>query len=124
MNQELNKLAEAVMVISPQKTLRHSIEKLVEQAGFIICPGVDNLAGFHHALNAAETPPTVILVDYWLSRSLTIDFLQSLKRQQFAVILMGTHFLGKDVAAAERVGFIEKPFTKTDLTQAIATAKC
>ena len=111
------------MVISPQISLRFAIEALIEQTGHTLCRGVDNLGGFRHALNASETPPEVIIVDYWLSRSLTTEFLKSLKQQEFAVILMGTHFLGKDLADAEGVGFIEKPFRKTDLLQAIAKAK-
>jgi DNA-binding NtrC family response regulator len=111
------------MVVSPQNSLRNSVETLIKLGGHIVCPGTDNLGGFRHALSAAETPPNVIIVDYWLSRSLTIDFLKSLKRQGFAVILMGTHFLGKDVAASEKVGFIEKPFTKDQLLQIIASTK-
>jgi DNA-binding NtrC family response regulator len=109
------------MVISPQESLRRSIEMLITQAGYVVCPGIDNLGGFRHALNAAETPPTVILVDYWLSRAQTIDFLKNLKRQRFAVILMGTHFLGKDIATVEGIGFLEKPFTQTELAKAITS---
>lgn len=112
----------AVMVISPQKSLRASVEQLIEKGNYIVCPGVDNLGGFRHALNATETTPNVIIVDYWLSRSQTIDFIQSLKNQGFAVILMGTNFLGKDVATQERVEFIEKPFTQDDLLKAITRA--
>lgn len=111
------------MVITSQGSLRRSIEMLITQAGFIVCPGVDHLGSFHHALDAAETPPNVLLVDYWLSRAQTIDFIKSLKRQGFAVILMGTHFLGKDVASAEGIGFLEKPFTKNDLARAITSIK-
>jgi len=111
------------MIITPHESLSRSIAKLITQAGFDVCPSVDNLGGFRHALNAAETPPNVLLVDYWLSRAQTIDFIKSLKRQRFVVILMGTHFLGKDVAAAEGIGFLEKPFTKSDLVKAIGSAK-
>lgn len=109
----------AVMVISPQNSLRASVEQLIEQGHYIVCSGVDNLGGFRHALNAAETTPNVIIVDYWLSRSQTIDFIQGLKNQGFAVILMGTSFLGKDVATQEKVEFIEKPFTQNELLKAI-----
>ena len=108
------------MVISPQKSLRHSIERLIEQGGHTVCSGVDNLGGFHHALNASETSPTVIIVDFWLSRALTIDFIRSLKRQGFTVVLMGTSFLGRDVATAEQIKFIEKPFTFMELMRTIA----
>ncbi len=117
------RLAKAVMVISPQTSLRRTVEMLIEQGGHTVCPGVDNLGGIRHALNASETTPNVIMIDYWLSRSLTIDLINGLKRQGFAVILMGTTFLGGDVAATERVGFIEKPFTKNELLKAIANAK-
>jgi len=117
------KLAKAVMVISPQNTLRRSVEALIERGGHTLCPGVDSLGGFNHALNASETPPNVILVDYWLSRSLTVDFLNSLKRQGFAIILMGTAFVGKELARSQQIGFIEKPFTKNTLMKAIVNAK-
>ena len=96
------------------------MELLIEQGGHTVCSGVDNLGGFQHALNASETPPNVIIVDYWLGRALTIEFIQSLKRQGFAVVLMGSSFLGSDVAIAEQVGFIEKPFTFTELMRVIA----
>jgi DNA-binding NtrC family response regulator len=109
----------AVMVISPQNSLRASVEQLIQQGHHIVCPGVDNLGGFRHALNAAETTPNVIIVDYWLSRSQTIDFIRGLKNQGFAVILMGTSFLGKDVATQEKAEFIEKPFTQNELLNAI-----
>jgi DNA-binding NtrC family response regulator len=109
----------AVMVISPQNSLRTSVEQLIEQGHCIVCPGVDNLGGFRHALNAAETTPNVIVVDYWLSRSQTIDFIRGLKNQGFAVILMGTSFLGRDVATQEKVEFIEKPFAQNELLKAI-----
>ena len=112
------------MVISPQNSLRRSMEILIEQGGHTICPGVDNLGGFQHALDASEVTPNIVLVDYWLSRSLTIEFINSLKRQGFAVILMGTMFLGQDIAASEHIGFIEKPFTRTELMKVIAKAKC
>ncbi len=116
-------MAKTVMVISPQNSLRQSIEALIEQGGHVVCQGVNNLAGFQHALNASEITPNVIMVDYWLSRAITVDFLNSLKRQGFAIILMGTTFLGRDVAATEQVGFIEKPFTKNELLKVIANAK-
>ena len=108
------------MVITPQNSLRRSIEALLEQGGYTVCPGVDNLKGFQHALNASETIPNVIMVDFWLSRSITIDFLNSLKRQGFAIILMGTTFLGADIADSVKVGFIEKPFTSDTIMESLA----
>ena len=98
------------------------MELLIEQGGHTVCSGVDNLGGFQHAVNASEIPPTVIIIDYWLGRALTIEFIQSLKRQGFAVVLMGSSFLGRDVATAEQVVFIEKPFTFKELMRAIADA--
>jgi DNA-binding NtrC family response regulator len=96
------------------------MELLIKQGSHTVCSGVDNLGGFQHAVNASETPPTVIIVDYWLSRALTIEFIQSLKRQGFGVVLMGSSFLGRDVATAEQITFIEKPFTFNELMRAIA----
>ncbi|MFX1300200.1 MAG: hypothetical protein ACFFAL_10025 [Promethearchaeota archaeon] len=109
----------AIMVISPHDSLRASLESLLHQNGYTVCPGIHETGAFRHALNASGTPPNVILFDYWLSRSLSIDFIRSLKRQGFGVILMGTHFLGKDVAALEQVFFLEKPFTQIELHDAI-----
>lgn len=113
----------AIMVISPQDTLRTSLESILQQNGYTVCPGVRETGSFRHVLDASETPPNVILFDYWLSRSLTIDFIRSLKRQGFAVILMGTHFLGKDVAALEQVSFLEKPFTQLELHNTIKAVR-
>jgi DNA-binding NtrC family response regulator len=116
-------MAKAVMVISPQKSLRYSIETLLAQGGNIVCPGIDDLGGFRHALNASDTVPNVILLDYWLSRSQTQSFVKGLKQQGFVVIIMGTMFLGRDIAAAEGVGFIEKPFSKNELLKAVSQAR-
>lgn len=116
-------MAKAVMVISPQNSLRYSIETLLAQGGHTICPGIDDLGGFRHALNASEAVPNVILLDYWLSRAQTRSFVRTLKQQGFAVILMGTTFLGRNVAAAEGIGFIEKPFTKSELLKTVSQAR-
>ncbi|MFX1509541.1 MAG: hypothetical protein ACFFBR_04450 [Promethearchaeota archaeon] len=115
-------MSETVMVISAQNSLRYSIETLLAQGGHTVCPGIDNLGGFRHALNASENIPTLILLDYWLGRSETRSFVKSLKQQGFAVILMGNTFLGRNVAATEGVGFLEKPFTKKELLKAVSQA--
>ncbi len=111
------------MVISPDDSLRASLESILHQNGFTVCLGVRETGAFRHALDASETSPNVILFDYWLSRSLSIDFITSLKRQGFGVILMGTHLLGKDVAALEQVFFLEKPFTQIELRDAIKAVR-
>jgi DNA-binding NtrC family response regulator len=98
------------------------MELLIKQGGHTVCSGVDNIGGFQHAVNASEIPPTVIIVDYWLSRALTIDFVNSLKRQGFTVVLMGSSFLGRDLATAEQIQFLEKPFTFNELMRAITDA--
>ncbi|MDO8123210.1 MAG: hypothetical protein Q6364_02375 [Candidatus Hermodarchaeota archaeon] len=113
----------AIMVISPDDSLRASLESILHQNGFTVCLGVRETGAFRHALDASETSPNVILFDYWLSRSLSIDFITSLKRQGFGVILMGTHLLGKDVAALEQVFFLEKPFTQIELRDAIKAVR-
>ncbi|MHA2313844.1 MAG: hypothetical protein ACXACF_00930 [Candidatus Hermodarchaeia archaeon] len=113
----------AIMVVSPQESLRASLELILQQNGYTVCPGVRETGAFRHALDASETPPNVILFDYWLSRSLSIDFIRGLKRQGFAVILMGTHILGKDVAALEQIFFLEKPFTQIELHRAIQAVR-
>jgi DNA-binding NtrC family response regulator len=109
----------AVMVLSPQDSLRFTIEKLLTNAGLHVCPGVSRLGAFRHALNACETSPDLILLDYWLGYAETIEFIQQLKRQGFMVILMGTKFLGRTLAAKEGIAFLAKPFTRQDLLQAI-----
>jgi DNA-binding NtrC family response regulator len=109
----------AVMVLSPHKSLRFALEQLLSNEGLLVCPGVSRLEAFRHALNACEHSPTVILVDYWLGYAETIEFIQQLKRQGFAVILMGTKFLGQSIAVQEEIPFLEKPFTRQDLLRVI-----
>lgn len=114
-------MAETVMVISPFDTFRTTLEALIQHAGHAICPGIRSLEGFRHALNACKTPPTVILLDFWLSQPVTLSFIQGLKQQGFTVILMGTNFFGRDVAAIERISFLEKPFTSQEVLKIINT---
>ena len=109
----------AVMVLSPQDSLRLSIEKLLAHAGLHVCPGVSRLGAFRHALDACETSPNLILLDYWLGYAETTEFIQQLKRQGFTVILMGTKFLGRTLAAQEGIAFLAKPFTRQDLMKVI-----
>ncbi len=109
----------AVMVITPLDTLRSSLESLLQQSGYDVCPGIKTIDAFRHALDASETPPKVILFDYWLGSSMTSDFISSLKKQGLAIILMGTKFLGKDVAESTGTQFLEKPFTQIQLLKAI-----
>ncbi len=123
MRSGIDPLVNSIMVISPLDTFRATQELLLQRNGYAVCPGIRHIEGFRHALNACKSPPNVILLDYWLSRPVTIDFIRSLKKQQFAVILMGTQFLGKDVARSENIGFIEKPFTQLELQKVIQKAR-
>lgn len=119
MSSGINPSVKAIMVISPLDTFRMAQELLLQRNGFAVCAGIRNIEGFRHALNACKNPPNVILLDYWLSGPVTIEFIRSLKKQRFAVILMGTQFLGKDIAMSENIGFIEKPFTQLELQKVI-----
>jgi DNA-binding NtrC family response regulator len=122
-NEEECSMPKAIMVITPLNTLRSSLESLLQQTGYVICPGIRTISAFRHALDASETPPNVILLDYWLGRSMTSDFIYNLKKQGFTVILMGTKFLGKDVAESTHVQFLEKPFNQIQLVKAIRSAR-
>ncbi|MDO8056822.1 MAG: hypothetical protein Q6361_08170 [Candidatus Hermodarchaeota archaeon] len=109
----------AVMVLSPQDSLRFALEQLLSSQGFLVCPGVSRLSAFRHALNACATSPNVILLDYWLGFAETSAFIQQLKRQGVTVILMATKFLGQTLAAQEGIALLEKPFTRQDLLKVI-----
>ena len=108
-----------VMVLSPQDSLRFALEQLLSSEGFQVCPGVSKLSAFRHALNACGASPDVILLDYWLGFAETSAFIQQLKRQGFTVILMGTKFLGQNLAAQEKIALLEKPFTRQALLKVI-----
>ncbi|MFX1492327.1 MAG: hypothetical protein ACFFBU_08700 [Promethearchaeota archaeon] len=116
-------MAKAVMVITPLDTLRSSVESLLQQSGYVVCPGIHTIDAFRHALDASETPPNVVIFDYWLGSSMTSDFINRLKKQGFAIILMGTKFLGRDIAESTGIQFLEKPFTQIQLIKAIRSAR-
>jgi DNA-binding NtrC family response regulator len=109
----------AVMVVSPQASFRIALEQLLSNEGLVVCSGVSNLSAFRHALNASEAHPNVILLDFWLEYAETQEFVTQLKQQGFSVVLMGTKFLGKTLAVQEGIGFLEKPFTRHDLLNAL-----
>ncbi|MFW9831235.1 MAG: hypothetical protein ACFFD8_05625 [Candidatus Thorarchaeota archaeon] len=115
-------MAKVIMIISPLKSFRETLETLIQQGGYAICPGIKDLGSFRHALNTSESSPNIILLDFWLSRSVMINFIRSLKQQGFTVILMGNLFFGRALATTEEIGFLEKPFTSQELYEAINTA--
>jgi len=107
------------MVLSTQDSFRFALEQLLINVGLTVCPGASRLEAFRHALNACETSPDLILLDYWLGFAETAKFIQQLKRQGFSVILMGTKFFGQTLALQEAIPFLEKPFTRRDLLRVI-----
>ena len=112
-------MVKAVMVVTPQNSFRFALEQLLQNRGYVVCPGATKLEAFRHALNASETPPNVILLDFWLSHAETTNFIKELKRQGFTIILMGTRFQGQEIATQEGILFLEKPFTQHELATAI-----
>ncbi len=112
-------MMKGVMVVSPLASFRRALEVLIQDGGYTVCAGVGSLSAFRRALDACQVSPNIILLDFWLSRSVTIDFIKGLKQQGFKVILMGTHFLAPDIAVAESLDFLEKPFTQKELLKVI-----
>ncbi|MFX0169689.1 MAG: hypothetical protein ACFE89_10090 [Candidatus Hodarchaeota archaeon] len=109
----------AVMVVSPQASFRFALEQMLIEGGYIVCQGLAKLEAFRHALNACETPPKIILLDFWMGHAETTGFIKSLKQEGFTIVLMGTKFRGREIAAHEGIRFLEKPFTRLDLLRAL-----
>jgi DNA-binding NtrC family response regulator len=116
-------MKKTIMIITPRNHQRMALEGLLRNAGFKLAPGVGKLDELRHALDANETHPNVIMVDFWLSKGATIDLIQRLKAQGFAVILMGNQGLGQQIAKSQRILFLAKPFSTSDMVKAIELAR-
>lgn len=112
-------MAKTIMIISPHTQQRNALERLLQGAGYEVAPGVSKLNALRHALDASETRPEIILVDYWLSQANTLELIRRLKGQGFSVILMGNKALCQEVAESLKIPLIPKPFTTSELLQSI-----
>lgn len=108
-------MSSVVMIITPKDPLRRALEKLLQRGGFSFVVSAKGLDEIQHVINASNSQPDVILLDYWLPRYKTMRLVNSFKKQGYEVILLGNASVGQDIASSLEIPFLCKPFTKTEL---------
>lgn len=111
-----------VLFIEPVESLRKVLESLLHSSEYDVLRGAANILQVRHAFRASGKPPDVVIIDHWTIRTGIKSLVRTLKEDNIAMILMSGDMVGYKTANELGIPFLKKPFSRSELFQAIKVA--